>query len=165
MLEVRRLGGDAYPTLLHIAHGADRLGGGPVASADALTHALEPARGRHHGRQKPPPQHSVNESAPMPALTQNVHTAGDTGLNNASVPNTGERDAPLPVDGRFTLAEQHQILVLVIGTGGKPITVVGTTADPDYRLKEAMLERCPELGPLVFLDLGTGVAIGVTARG
>ncbi|MGW1501933.1 hypothetical protein ACWCQW_25730 [Streptomyces mirabilis] len=40
-LEVRRLGVDAYPTLLlHTAHGTDRLGG-PVASADTLTHALD----------------------------------------------------------------------------------------------------------------------------
>ncbi|WP_406451247.1 DsbA family protein [Streptomyces sp. NBC_01622] len=40
-LEVRRLGVDAYPTLLlHTAHGTDRLGG-PVTSADALTHALD----------------------------------------------------------------------------------------------------------------------------
>ncbi|MFD5393216.1 DsbA family protein [Streptomyces sp. NPDC127097] len=40
-LEVRRLGVDGYPTLLlHTAHGADRLGG-PVASADALTRALD----------------------------------------------------------------------------------------------------------------------------
>jgi putative protein-disulfide isomerase len=40
-LEVRRLGVDAYPTLLlHTAHGADRLGG-PASSADALTHALD----------------------------------------------------------------------------------------------------------------------------
>ncbi|MFK0112296.1 DsbA family protein [Streptomyces sp. NPDC091217] len=39
--EVRRLGVDSYPTLvLHTAHGTDRLGG-PVSSADALTHALE----------------------------------------------------------------------------------------------------------------------------
>ncbi|MCX5093812.1 hypothetical protein OOK36_33990 [Streptomyces sp. NBC_00365] len=40
-LEVRRPGVDACPTLLlHTAHGADRLGG-PIASADALTHALD----------------------------------------------------------------------------------------------------------------------------
>nr|WSY48716.1 hypothetical protein OG999_00095 [Streptomyces sp. NBC_00886]WSY57548.1 hypothetical protein OG999_50495 [Streptomyces sp. NBC_00886] len=40
-LEVRRLGVDAHPTLLpHTAHGTDRLGG-PVTSADALTHALD----------------------------------------------------------------------------------------------------------------------------
>lgn len=40
-LEVRRLGVDAYPTLLlHTAHGADRLGG-PVTSADVLTRALD----------------------------------------------------------------------------------------------------------------------------
>lgn len=40
-LEVRRPGVDAYPTLLlHTAHGADRPGG-PVAAADALTHALD----------------------------------------------------------------------------------------------------------------------------
>ncbi|MFF3582384.1 DsbA family protein [Streptomyces mirabilis] len=40
-LEVRRLGVDAYPTLLlHTAHGTDHLGG-PVASADALTRALD----------------------------------------------------------------------------------------------------------------------------
>jgi putative protein-disulfide isomerase len=40
-LEVRRPGVDACPTLLlHTAHGTDRLGG-PVASADALTHALD----------------------------------------------------------------------------------------------------------------------------
>ncbi|XDO63851.1 hypothetical protein HEP84_55580 [Streptomyces sp. RLB1-33] len=40
-LEVRRPGVDAYPTLLlHTAHGADRLGG-PIASAHALTHALD----------------------------------------------------------------------------------------------------------------------------
>ncbi|MFJ6893875.1 DsbA family protein [Streptomyces hokutonensis] len=40
-LEVRRLGVDAYPTLLlHTAHGADRLGG-PVTSAAALAHALD----------------------------------------------------------------------------------------------------------------------------
>ncbi|MFF3582397.1 hypothetical protein [Streptomyces mirabilis] len=40
-LKVRRLGVDAYPTLLlHTAHGTDHLGG-PVASADALTRALD----------------------------------------------------------------------------------------------------------------------------
>ncbi|WP_150134643.1 hypothetical protein [Streptomyces hyaluromycini] len=40
-LKVRRLGLDAYPRLLlHTAHSTDRLGG-PVASADALTHALD----------------------------------------------------------------------------------------------------------------------------
>nr|WSY48728.1 DsbA family protein [Streptomyces sp. NBC_00886]WSY57536.1 DsbA family protein [Streptomyces sp. NBC_00886] len=40
-LKVRRLGVDAYPTLLlHTAHGTNRLGG-PVASADALTRALD----------------------------------------------------------------------------------------------------------------------------
>ncbi|MFG2364112.1 hypothetical protein ACGFY3_21055 [Streptomyces mirabilis] len=39
-LKARRLGVDAYPTLLlHTAHGTDHLGD-PVASADALTHAL-----------------------------------------------------------------------------------------------------------------------------
>ncbi|MFD4502993.1 DsbA family protein [Streptomyces sp. NPDC058457] len=41
VLEARRLGVDAYPTLLlHTAHGTDRLGG-PATSADALTHALD----------------------------------------------------------------------------------------------------------------------------
>ncbi|MFK0022612.1 hypothetical protein [Streptomyces sp. NPDC090798] len=40
-LKVRCLGLDAYPRLLlHTAHSADRLGG-PAASADALTHALD----------------------------------------------------------------------------------------------------------------------------
>ncbi|WP_371596845.1 DsbA family protein [Streptomyces sp. NBC_00564] len=40
-LRVRRLGVDAYPTLvLHTAHGTDRLGG-PVSSAEALTQALD----------------------------------------------------------------------------------------------------------------------------
>jgi putative protein-disulfide isomerase len=39
-LEVRRPGVDACPMLLHTAHGTDRLGG-LVASADALTHALD----------------------------------------------------------------------------------------------------------------------------
>jgi putative protein-disulfide isomerase len=40
-LEVRRLGVDAYPTLLlHTVHDTDHMGG-PVASADALTHALD----------------------------------------------------------------------------------------------------------------------------
>jgi putative protein-disulfide isomerase len=40
-LQVRRLGVDSYPTLLlHTAHGTARLGG-PVASADALTRALD----------------------------------------------------------------------------------------------------------------------------
>jgi putative protein-disulfide isomerase len=39
--QVRRLGVDSYPTLLlHTAHGTDRMGG-PVASADALTRALD----------------------------------------------------------------------------------------------------------------------------
>ncbi|MEU0821311.1 hypothetical protein [Streptomyces mirabilis] len=58
LLEVRRLGVDAYPTLLlHTAHGTDCLGGGPIASADALTHALD-QHGRHHG----PPE--VTPSAP-----------------------------------------------------------------------------------------------------
>lgn len=94
-----------------------------------------------------------------------ANAAGDTDLNYASVPNTGERDALLPVVGQFTLAEQHQILAFIVDSSKKPTTAADTTADPDYRLKEAMLERCPELGPLVFLDLGTRVAIGVTARG
>ncbi|MCX4407064.1 MULTISPECIES: hypothetical protein [unclassified Streptomyces] len=101
----------------------------------------------------------------MPALTQNVHAAGDTGQNNASVPITGERHAPLLVDGRFTLAEQHQILAFIIDSGKKPTIVVGTTADPDYCLKAAMIERCPNPGLPVFLDLGTRIAIGVMARG
>ena len=101
----------------------------------------------------------------MPALTDNVHAVGVTGLNNASVPITGERDAPLPVDGQFTLAEQHEILAFVIDSGKKPTTVVGTTAAPDCCLKEAKLERCPDLGLPVFLDLGTRVAIGAMARG
>ncbi|WP_369174345.1 DsbA family protein [Streptomyces sp. R28] len=39
--QVRRLGVDSYPTLLlHTAHGTDRMGG-PAASADALTRALD----------------------------------------------------------------------------------------------------------------------------
>ncbi|MGW1501934.1 hypothetical protein ACWCQW_25735 [Streptomyces mirabilis] len=99
----------------------------------------------------------------MPALTQNVHAAGDTGLNKSSVLITGEREALL-VDGQSTLAEQHQILAF-IGSGRKPTTAVDTTADPDRCLKEAMLERCPDLGLLVFLDLSTRVAIGVMALG
>ncbi|MFJ3308439.1 hypothetical protein ACIPSA_36385 [Streptomyces sp. NPDC086549] len=46
-LEVRRLGADAYPTLLHTAHGTDRLG--------RRAHPCPgPARGHHHGRLKPP---------------------------------------------------------------------------------------------------------------
>lgn len=101
----------------------------------------------------------------MSALTQNVHAAGDTGLNNASVPITGERDAPLLGDYQFALAEQHQILAFIIDSGKKPTTAAGTTADPDYRLKEAMFERRPDPGLLVFPDLGTRVAIGVMARG
>lgn len=100
----------------------------------------------------------------MSSLTYSVHTAGDTGLNKSSVLVTGEREALL-VDGQFTLAEQHQILAFIIDSGKKPTTVVGTTADPDYCLKEAMLERCPHPGLPVFLDLGTRVAIGVMARG
>ncbi|MFJ3308440.1 hypothetical protein ACIPSA_36390 [Streptomyces sp. NPDC086549] len=101
----------------------------------------------------------------MPALPQNVHAAGDTGLNNASLLITGERDAPLLDDGQLTLAEQHQPLAFTIGSGKKPTTVAGTTGSPDHCLKEALLERCPDLGLLVLLDLGTRAAIGVTARG
>lgn len=101
----------------------------------------------------------------MSALTQNVHAAGNTGLNKSSVPITGERDVPLLVDGQSTLAEQHQILAFIIGSGKKPTTVVGTTADPDYCLKEPTLEQCPDLGLPVFLDLGNRAAIGVMARG
>ncbi|MER5907147.1 hypothetical protein ABT150_45045 [Streptomyces mirabilis] len=103
--------------------------------------------------------------APMSPLTQNVHAAGNTGLDKSSVPITGERDVPLLVDGQSTLAEQHQILAFITGSGKKPTTVVGTTAGPDYFLKKAMLEWCPDLGLLVFLDLGNRVAIGVMARG
>ncbi|WP_217556216.1 hypothetical protein [Streptomyces sp. GbtcB6] len=36
----------------------------------------------------------------MPALPQSIHAAGDTGLNKASVPIAGERDAPHLVDER-----------------------------------------------------------------
>ncbi|MEU0821312.1 hypothetical protein [Streptomyces mirabilis] len=100
----------------------------------------------------------------MSALTQNVHAAGDTDLNKSSVLIAGEREAPLVV-GQFTLSEQHQILAFIIDSGKKPTTAADTNADPDHCLQQAMLKRCPELGPLVFLDLGTRVAIGVMARG
>ncbi|MFK0286769.1 hypothetical protein ACIQVL_40755 [Streptomyces sp. NPDC090499] len=101
----------------------------------------------------------------MPALTRKFHAAGDTGLNNASVPITGERAAPLPVDGGITLAEQHRIPASATGSGRQPTTVVGTAADADHGLQEAMLQRCPALGLPVFPDRGTRAAVGVTGRG
>ncbi|WP_150134644.1 hypothetical protein [Streptomyces hyaluromycini] len=100
----------------------------------------------------------------MSALTQNVHAAGDTSLNKSSVLIAGEREALL-VDGQFTLAEQHRALGEIIDSGKELTTVVVTAGDSDYCPKEALFERCPDLGLLVFLDPGTRVAIGVMARG
>ncbi|WP_329240531.1 hypothetical protein OG223_53665 [Streptomyces sp. NBC_01478] len=100
----------------------------------------------------------------MSALIQNVRAAGDTGLDNASVLITGEREALL-ADGQFTLAEQHRVLKDVLDSGKELTTVMVITADPDHCPKEALIERCPDLGLLVFLDLGTRVATGVMARG
>ncbi|WP_406451237.1 hypothetical protein OH768_07320 [Streptomyces sp. NBC_01622] len=102
----------------------------------------------------------------MPALAQNAHAAGNTGLNKPSGLITVEREARL-FDGQFTLAEQHQTLAFITGCGsGKKSTVLtGTTADPDYCVKEVDLEQCPDLGLPVFWDPGTRGTIGVMARG
>nr|WSY48717.1 hypothetical protein OG999_00100 [Streptomyces sp. NBC_00886]WSY57547.1 hypothetical protein OG999_50490 [Streptomyces sp. NBC_00886] len=100
----------------------------------------------------------------MSALIQNVHAAGDTGLDNASVLITGEREALL-TDGQFTPAKQHRVLGDIIDSGKELTTVVVTTADPDHCPKEALIDQCPDLGLLVFLNLGTRVTTGVMARG
>ena len=101
----------------------------------------------------------------MSALIQNVRAAGDTGLDDASVLLTGEREALL-ADGQFTLAEQHRVQGDIIDSGKELTTLTVTTADPDHCPKEALLdERCPDPGRLVFPDPGTRVATGVMARG
>jgi len=100
----------------------------------------------------------------MPALIQTVRAAGDTGLDDASVLITGEREALL-VDGRFTLAEQHRVLGDGLDSGKELTTVVVTTADPDHYPKGAVIECCPDLGLLVSLGLGTRVGTGVMAWG
>ncbi|MFD4502982.1 hypothetical protein [Streptomyces sp. NPDC058457] len=64
----------------------------------------------------------------------------------------------------MTLAERHQILAPIIDSGKKPTTAVVVSAAPDCCLKQAMLERCADLGLPVFPDLGARVAIGLLAR-